>query len=267
MRRSHSLLLLQWDPIPTGKPLLKYTVRVMAGNEVLFEKVAMKPHAVFRDETPDTLTVQVNAITSAGISQWSRPYVYDANRGFFRGSFIVDPAVSIEGVSPSDETAIVHVNVTAPGTLLCSIYAPNRRPVFSRQEVTSAGAAGVLAGELAASTEYSVECSLHVAEKTVASQKVNFATIAPVAQKVEIVDVEPFASFAKVAVRSAVSGEARCLAQELRHGAISAKSFDRRASRFMVRKSGGFERRWRRERHMRGLRQSCAMGAIIVCDV
>ena len=149
MRRSHSLLLLQWDPIPTGKPLLKYTVRVMAGNEVLFEKVAMKPHAVFRDETPDTLTVQVNAITSAGISQWSRPYVYDANRGFFRGSFIVDPAVSIEGVSPSDETAIVHVNVTAPGTLLCSIYAPNRRPVFSRQEVTSAGAAGVLAGELA----------------------------------------------------------------------------------------------------------------------
>ena len=68
---------------------------------------------------------------------------------FFRGSFIVDPAVSIEGVSPSDETAIVHVNVTAPGTLLCSIYAPNRRPVFSRQEVTSAGAAGVLAGELA----------------------------------------------------------------------------------------------------------------------
>lgn len=231
----------------------------------------MKPHAVFRDETPDTLTVQVNAITSAGISQWSRPYVYDANRGFFRGSFIVDPAVSIEGVSPSDETAIVHVNVTAPGTLLCSIYAPNRRPVFSRQEVTSAGAAGVLAGELAgelaASTEYSVECSLHVAEKTVASQKVNFATIAPVAQKVEIVDVEPFASFAKVAVRSAVSGEARCLAQELRHGAISAKSFDRLASRFMVRKSGGFERRWRRERHMRGLRQSCAMGAIIVCDV
>ena len=122
MRRSHSLLLLQWDPIPTGKPLLKYTVRVMAGNEVLFEKVAMKPHAVFRDETPDTLTVQVNAITSAGISQWSRPYVYDANRGFFRGSFIVDPAVSIEGVSPSDETAIVHVNVTAPGTLLSVSY-------------------------------------------------------------------------------------------------------------------------------------------------
>ena len=227
---------------------------------MLFEKVAMKPHAVFRDETPDTLTVQVNAITSAGISQWSRPYVYDANRGFFRGSFIVDPAVSIEGVSPSDETAIVPDNVTAPATHLSSIYAPNRRPVFSRQEVTSAGAAGVLAGELAASTEYSVECSLHVAEKTVASQKVNFATIAPVAQKVEIVDVEPFASFAKVAVRSAVSGE-------LRHGAISAKSFDRLASRFMVRKSGGFERRWRRERHMRGLRQSCAMGAIIVCDV
>ena len=241
MRRSHSLLLLQWDPVPAGKPLLKYTVRVMAGNEVLFEKVAMKPRAVFRDETPDQLTVQVNAITSAGISQWSQPYVYDAIRAYFIGRFIVDPEVHIEGVSPSDETAIVHVNVTAPGTLLCSIYAPNRRPVFSRQEVTSAGATGVLAGELAAATDYSVECSLHVAEKTVTSSKVNFATIAAVAQIVSIVDVEPFSSFAKVAVRSDVSGEVRCLAQEWRHGAISARSFDRLASRFMVRKWGRFE--------------------------
>lgn len=236
----------------------------MAGNEVIFEKVAMKPHVAFRDETPGKLTVQVNAITSAGISQWSRPYVYDAIRGVFSGRFIVDPEVSIEGVSPSDETAIVHVNVTAPGTLLCAIYAPNRRPVFSRQEVTSAGATGVLAGELAALTEYSVECSLHVAEKTVTSQKVDFATIAPVAQNVEIVDVEPFSSFAKVAVRSEVSGEARCLAQEWRHGAISARSFDRLASRFTVESGRVLEGSWRRERRMSGLRQSCATGAITV---
>ena len=84
----------------------------------------------------------------------------------------------------------------------------------------------------------SLAMQLRAAAETVVRER--YAPIAPVAQKVEIVDVEPFASFAKVAVRSAVSGEARCLAQELRHGAISAKSFDRLASRFMVRKSGGF---------------------------
>lgn len=229
----------------------------------------MKPHIAFRDETPQKLTIQVNAITSAGISQWSQPYVYDAIRGRFDGRFIVDPAVTIEGVSPSDETAIVHVNVTSPGSLLCSVYAPNRRPVFSRQEVTSAGATGVMAGELAASTEYSVECSLHVDGMTATSQKMRFATIAPVAQDVTIVDVEPFASFAKVALRSGVSGEARCLAQEWRNGAISARSFDRLASRFMVGKRGAFHRQMEagkthtwiapKLRHGRNYRLRCMM--------
>ena len=75
-----STLRTHWRPVDsTGRPVLKYNVRVsdLTGH-VLFEKVAYKPFMIFRNvATQSGLSVQVNVMTSAGLSEWSVPYVYN----------------------------------------------------------------------------------------------------------------------------------------------------------------------------------------------
>ena len=75
-----STLRTHWRPVEsTGRPVLKYNVRVadLTGH-VLFEKVAYKPFMTFRNVmTQNGLSVQVNVMTSAGLSEWSVPYVYN----------------------------------------------------------------------------------------------------------------------------------------------------------------------------------------------
>lgn len=75
-----STLRLHWRPVEnTGRPVLKYNVRVAdLTGRVLFEKVAYKPFLAFHQVAVENgLSVQVNVMTSAGLSEWSLPYVYN----------------------------------------------------------------------------------------------------------------------------------------------------------------------------------------------
>lgn len=61
-----------------GRPVIKFNIRVSdLTGAVLFEKASYQPHIAFhRLSVTDGLKVEVNAMTSAGISQWSQPFVY-----------------------------------------------------------------------------------------------------------------------------------------------------------------------------------------------
>lgn len=129
---------------------------------------------------------------------------------------------------------MVHVNLTSPGTLMCSYYSSTIRPAFESRPVHHAGHAGLLLKTLEPSTNYTVECSLHTTDRTVQSSKQSFLTSEPVAPHLTITDVEPFATFARISVTSDTPGYALCLPQRHRFGETSLSSFARRAKRFHV---------------------------------
>ena len=62
----------------TGKPVLKFNVRVTdLSGRVMFEKASYKPHIRFhRVQSSQGLRAEVNVMTSAGLSAWSKPVVY-----------------------------------------------------------------------------------------------------------------------------------------------------------------------------------------------
>ena len=149
------------------------------------------------------------------------------------------------------EMAMVHVNLTSPGTLMCSYYSSTIRPAFESRPANHAGHAGLLLKTLEPSTNYTVECSLHTINRTVQSSKRSFFTSEPVAPHLTITDVEPFATFARISVTSDTPGNALCLPQRHRFGETSLSSFARRAKRFHVAASlfvecrfGRWERKW-----------------------
>ena len=61
-----------------GRPIIKFNIRVsdLTGT-VLYEKASYKSHIAFHNVPAVTgVKVEVNTMTSAGISEWSQPYVY-----------------------------------------------------------------------------------------------------------------------------------------------------------------------------------------------
>lgn len=222
-----SLLKLHWRPVENnGRPVLKYNVRVSdLTGRILLEKVSYKPFIVFRDvSVSEGLAVQVNAMTAAGLSDWSQAYVYSPST----------PAVTIQSVSAYDVIAVVHLNVTAPGSLLCSYYASNVRPAFANREVHHAGHTRMMLENLTPDTIYTVECSLHVESLTTQSNKQSFETPSHESSHLEVTDVEPYSTFARISVRSDVPGIVRCMPMRKHFGHSSMLSFKRFAEHFLV---------------------------------
>lgn len=62
----------------TGKPVLKFNVRVTdLSGRVMFEKASYKPHIRFHHvQSGQGIRAEVNVMTSAGLSAWSKPVVY-----------------------------------------------------------------------------------------------------------------------------------------------------------------------------------------------
>lgn len=145
----------------------------------------------------------------------------------------VDPWVEVRSVRALGESALVEVNVTAPGTLLCAYHAASIRPAFVDRPVRHAGAARVLLGGLQPATRYTVECSLNAGNRTVQSAGKSFES-GEAAARLTITDVEPFATFARIRVKSDTPGDALCLPQRTRFGQPSLAAFARLAKRFHV---------------------------------
>ena len=56
----------------------------------------------------------------------------------------------------------MHLNLTAPGNVVCSVYAPTIKPAFTERRVKHAGHARVFIAGLQEDSAYSVQCSLSV---------------------------------------------------------------------------------------------------------
>ena len=134
----------------------------------------------------------------------------------------VDPWVEVRSVRALGESALVEVNVTAPGTLLCAYHAASIRPAFVDRPVRHAGAARVLLGGLQPATRYTVECSLNAGNRTVQSAGKSFES-GEAAARLTITDVEPFATFARIRGRGAVR-DVRADPSEERHAGRRAVS-------------------------------------------
>lgn len=148
------------------------------------------------------------------------------------------PAVAVQKVSAHDTIAIVHVNVTTPGSLMCTYYSQTVRPAFANRQVHHAGHARLVLKDLTPEMTYSLDCSLHVQSITVNSLKESFTTPAHQGSHLEITDVEPYSTFARVTVRSDMPGEVRCMPMRMHAGHsfhhTSMRTFQRFAKRFMV---------------------------------
>lgn len=239
-------LSLRWRYLQTtGKPVLKFNVRVSdLSGRVLFEKVAYKPHVHFHHlPAVAGLRAEVSVMTAAGLSAWSQPVVYRPQGAFAAAASPLEPSVEVLSVRSFDDSALVRVNLTAPGALLCSYYAASVRPAFAQRPVRHAGHARVLLQGLRPATEYAVECSLHARNATAQSARRSFRTrdAAAARSALTITDVEPFATFARVRVRSETPGEALCLPQRRRFGQASLAAFARLAKRFHVGERRGDE--------------------------
>lgn len=73
------MLAMRWRHFETnGKPVLKFNVRVTdLSGRVMFEKASYKPHVRFHHvQSRQGLRAEVNVMTSAGLSVWSKPVVY-----------------------------------------------------------------------------------------------------------------------------------------------------------------------------------------------
>ena len=114
-------------------------------------------------------------------------------------------------VAAYDVVATAHVNVTAPGTVMCSYYSKTARPVFAQRMVSHAGHAHLLLEDLQEETEYSVECSLNTNTITVQSSKQTFTTQAHTASHLTVNDIETYSTFARVTLQSETPGEVLCM--------------------------------------------------------
>lgn len=142
--------------------------------------------------------------------------------------------MAIETVTAYDVLGVVHLNATMPGSLLCSYYADTVRPVFASRVTRHAGHARVVLEGLTPETAYTVECSLHAGAATVHSAKHTFTTPAHLASHVEVADVEPFATYARIAITSDAPGAVRCLPMRPHLGATSLRAFHRLSQRVLV---------------------------------
>ena len=197
-----------------GRPIIKFNIRVsdLTGT-VLYEKASYKPHIAFHNVPAVTgVKVEVNTMTSAGISEWSQPYVYSLTSKYslLLYSFI-DPTIAIMSVTAHDVVATAHVNITAPGTVMCSYYSKMTRPVFAQRMVRHAGHAHLLLQDLQEETEYSVECSLNTNTITVQSTKQTFTTQPHTASHLAVNDIETYSTFARITLQSETPGEVLCM--------------------------------------------------------
>ena len=87
----HSLFVRWRMSQSGGRPVIKFNIRVSSlDGVVLFEKASYQPQIAFHHLTVvDGLRVEVNTMTSAGISEWSMPFVYSLASRLSLFSFIV----------------------------------------------------------------------------------------------------------------------------------------------------------------------------------
>lgn len=140
-------------------------------------------------------------------------------------------------VNPHDVVATVHVNATAPGTVMCSYYSSTVRPLFEQRTIRHAGHAHLLLKKLEEEMTYTVECSLNTNEMTVQSNKVTFTTSAHSDSHLSINDIETFSTFARVSLKSETPGEVLCMHRprsHRSHGMTSMNTFKRFAKRLYV---------------------------------
>ena len=124
---------------------------------------------------------------------------------------------------------MVHLNLTAPGNVVCSVYAPTIKPAFTERRVKHAGHARVFIAGLQEDSAYSVQCSLSVNDSpsSVSSNTASFTTQRHTASHIAITDVEAFSSFARVHVKSDTPGTVMCFPHRKHFGEMSMHSFRR----------------------------------------
>lgn len=82
LKVTDNALLVRWHMRESGgRPVVKFNVRVSDFNDrVVFEKVSYRDVIAFHNlPQQDQLKVEVNAMTSMGLSAWSQPYVLAAS--------------------------------------------------------------------------------------------------------------------------------------------------------------------------------------------
>ena len=239
-------LLVRWHMKESGgRPVLKFNVRVSdASGRVLFEKTAYRDFIAFHHVPQrDDLQVAVSAMTALGLSAWSQPYVFASSRTGVRRDSPLGPRIALQAVEAHDTTAMVHLNLTAPGNVVCSVYAPTIKPAFTERRVKHAGHARVFIAGLQEDSAYSVECSLSVNDSpsSVSSNTASFTTQRHTASHIAITDVEAFSSFARVHVKSDTPGTVMCFPHRKHFGDVSAHAFRRFAKTVFVDARGGRE--------------------------
>ena len=148
--------------------------------------------------------------------------------------------MSVMSVNAHDVVATVHVNTTAPGTILCSYYSSTVRPQFEQRSVHHAGHAHLLLKNLEEEMTYTVECSLNVNEVTVQSNKATFTTKAHTDSHLTVNDIETYSTFARVSITSETPGEVLCMHRprhphpHARYHGGSLNTFKRFAKRLYV---------------------------------
>lgn len=151
-----------------------------------------------------------------------------------RWGFHAEPALAVTSVTPHATSAVAHLNLTAPGTLLCAYAAPSQRPAVAERAVRHAGHASLLLPALAADTRYSLDCSLHSDARTVAAPAATFLTAPPHTPRLTVTDLAASATFARVRLHSDAPGVAYCLPHRARFGRPSWRAFLQRAQRLRV---------------------------------
>ena len=131
---------------------------------------------------------------------------------------------------------MVHLNLTAPGNVVCSVYAPTIKPAFTERRVKHAGHTRVFIAGLQEDSAYSVQCSLSVNDSpsSVSSNTASFTTQRHTASHIAITDVEAFSSFARVHVKSDTPGTVMCFPHRKHFGEMSMHSFRRFAKTVFV---------------------------------
>lgn len=143
-------------------------------------------------------------------------------------------------VDAHDVVSTVHVNTTAPGTVICSYYSSTVRPLFEQRTIHHAGHAHLLLKNLKEEMTYTVECSLNTNDNTVQSNKVTFTTTAHSDSHLSVNDIETFSTFARVSLKSETPGEVLCMHRPHSphsphsHQQISLNTFKRFAKRLYV---------------------------------
>ena len=85
VNRIDNTLHIKWRMNQSGgRPVIKFNIRVSdLSGTVLYEKASYKPHIAFHNvPAVSGVKVEVNTMTSAGISEWSQPFVYSLTSTF-----------------------------------------------------------------------------------------------------------------------------------------------------------------------------------------